>query len=203
MSDSKDAGLIKADLRKTLRVARNAHAAALDPRVRALVMMRPPAALAALVPPGATIGLYVAGSGEAPTLGYARHFHEAGHPIALPWFAGRHAAMAFRIWDSPHLDELLEPGPFGVAQPLASAAPVTPDVLFVPLVGFTANGGRLGQGGGHYDRWLAAHPAVPAIGLAWDCQLIDALPTEAHDRPLSAVVTTSRLYGPFNGGDDS
>jgi 5-formyltetrahydrofolate cyclo-ligase len=195
--------MCKADLRKQLRLARNAHAAALDPRVRALVMMRPPAALRALVAPGATIGLYIAGSGEAPAAGYGRHFHEAGHPIALPWFGNRDSAMEFRHWASPHLDELLEPGPFGIAQPLATAGAVTPDVLFVPLVGFTADGSRLGQGGGHYDRWLAAHPDVPAIGLAWDCQLVDHLPLQAHDRPLSAVVTPTRLYGPFTKDDDA
>lgn len=67
--------------------------------------------------------------------------------------------------------------------------------MFVPCVGFTADGGRLGQGAGHYDRWLAAHPSAVAIGLAWDCQLVDELPTEPHDHPLDAVVTPTRLYG--------
>jgi 5-formyltetrahydrofolate cyclo-ligase len=70
-------------------------------------------------------------------------------------------------------------------------------VLFVPVVGFTEDGARLGQGGGHYDRWLAAHPGAVAIGLAWDCQRVDALPVEPHDAPLAAVVTPTRLYGPF------
>jgi 5-formyltetrahydrofolate cyclo-ligase len=189
--------LAKAQLRKTLRAARREHAAALDPRVAALVLKRPPAALAGIVPAGATIGLYIATSGEAPALGYARHYHEAGHAIALPWFAGRDSAMEFRQWQSAHIDELLETGPFGTGQPAATAPLVTPDVLFVPLVGFSATGARLGQGGGHYDRWLAAHPEVPAIGLAWDCQLVDELPHEPHDRPLTAVVTPTRLYGPF------
>jgi len=197
VSDGEHAILAKPALRQRLRKARRDHVASLDPRVRALVLMRPPAASRDLVPPGATIGLYAAGGDEAPSLGYARHYHEAGHAIALPWFAKRDGAMQFRIWASPYIDELLEPGPFGIGQPLASAALTVPDVLFVPLVGFTADGGRLGQGGGHYDRWLAAHPGVPAIGLAWDCQLVDALPREDHDRPLSAVVTPTRLYGPF------
>lgn len=197
MREGEDSRLSKLALRKHLRALRNAHADTLDPRIRALILMRPPAALHALVPAGASIGIYLAGGGEAPAIGYARHFHEAGHTIALPWFAARDSAMQFRRWESPHLDELLEPGPFGVAQPLATAPAITPDVLFVPLVGFTADGGRLGQGGGHYDRWLAAHPRVPAIGLAWDCQLVDDLPREAHDRALSAVVTPTRLYGPF------
>lgn len=187
---------MKAELRRRLRADRKAHVAALDPRVRALVMMRPPAPLLALVPPGAVVGLYHNSPEEAPTGGYARFLVEAGHTVALPWFAARDEAMTFRTWASPHVDELLGMGPYGL-QPLADAAEVTPDVLFVPLVGFDAEGGRLGQGGGHYDRWLAAHPDVPAIGMAWDCQLVDALPREAHDRPLAAVVTPTRLYGPF------
>lgn len=188
---------VKAALRKELRARRRAHVASLDPRIGALLFMRPPAAIAALVPPGATVGLYVATPDEAPAAAYARFFNEAGHTVALPYFSARDAAMQFRTWASPHVDELLEPGPYGVAQPKPDAAPVTPDVLFVPLVGFTAQGGRLGQGGGHYDRWLAEHPGTIPIGLAWDCQLIEDLPVEAHDRPLRAVVTPTRLYGPW------
>jgi len=64
----------------------------------------------------------------------------------------------------------------------------------VPLIAFTADGHRLGQGGGHYDRWLGAHPETPAIGLAWDCQLAEELPVEDHDHPLAAVVTPTRIY---------
>lgn len=187
----------KAALRKTLRAARREHVAALDPRVKALLFMRPPAALGGLIPDGATIGLYAAIGDEAPTDGYARHFHEAGHRIAMPFFAARGAPMEFRHWASPYLEDLLEPDPYGARQPLADADALVPDVLFVPLIGFTAMGMRLGQGGGHYDRWLEAHPHTPAIGMAWDSQLAEDLPTEAHDRPLAAVVTPTRLYGPF------
>jgi 5-formyltetrahydrofolate cyclo-ligase len=188
--------LEKARLRKALRTARRDYAQGLDPRVRALVLSRPPAALSALVPAGAVVGVYHAVAGEAPALGYARHFHEAGHPVALPWFADAATPMAFRQWQSPWLDDLLVSGAYG-PQPGDHAPLVTPDVLFVPLVGFSADGGRLGQGGGHYDRWLTAHPGTTAIGLAWDCQLVDTLPREPHDRGLTAVVTPTRLYGPF------
>lgn len=150
-----------------------------------------------MVPQDAVIGLYMAGPEEAPAGSYARFFHEAGHTIALPSFATRESPMAFRRWETPHVEELLETGPYGMLQPTDAAPLLKPDVLFVPLIGFSADGGRLGQGGGHYDRWLADHPATMAIGLAWDCQLIDALPHEAHDRPLRAVVTPTRLYGPW------
>lgn len=188
----------KAELRKTLRAARREHVAALDPRVKALLFMRPPAQLLNIVPDGAAIGLYAATGDEAPALSYARFFHEAGHRIVLPWFQSRSSAMTFRTWDSPHLDELLATGPFGALQPLEDAEEVLPDLLFVPLVGFTTSGQRLGQGGGHYDRWLEANPDVPAIGLGWDSQRVDSLPEEPHDRPLRAVVTPTRLYGPFD-----
>ncbi|WP_298174802.1 5-formyltetrahydrofolate cyclo-ligase [Novosphingobium sp.] len=187
----------KAALRKSLRATRRDHVAALEPRIKALLFMRPPAALGDLIPAGATIGLYHAIGDEAPTAAYARHFHDAGHKLAMPFFARRGAPMEFRHWASPYHDELLEPDPYGAQQPLSDAEPLAPDVLFVPLIGFTATGHRLGQGGGYYDRWLEQYPDAPAIGMAWDSQLAENLPLEAHDRPLSAVVTPTRLYGPF------
>lgn len=195
--NSSDIASAKAALRKSLRAARREHVAALEPRIKALLFMRPPAALASLIPAGATIGLYHAIGDEAPTLAYARHFHDAGHKLAMPFFARRGAPMEFRHWASPYHEELLEPDPYGAQQPLADAEPLAPDVLFVPLIGFTAAGHRLGQGGGYYDRWLEQYPDAPAIGMAWDSQLAENLPIEAHDRPLSAVVTPTRLYGPF------
>lgn len=188
----------KSVLRKDLRARRNAHVIALDPRFRALMFKQPPSPVAAMVPAGATIGVYVSGPGEAPATAYARHFQEAGHKIALPWFADRDAPMAFREWASPWVDDMLVPGPWrGISQPEPDAPALVPDILFVPLVGFTADGERLGQGGGHYDRWLEANPLAVPIGLAWDCQLIDDLPREAHDRPLHAVITPTRIYGPW------
>lgn len=105
--------------------------------------------------------------------------------------------MEFARFADPFDEEDLEVGPYGLLQPFGDAPAMEPDVLIVPLVGFTADGSRLGQGGGHYDRWLADHPATTAIGLAWDCQLVEELPIEPHDHALAAVVTTTRIYGPF------
>ena len=187
----------KPTLRRHLRALRREHVSALDPATRALILHRPPAPLLALVPEGATIGLYHAAPHEAPASGYAKFFSERGHALALPRFAHRGAAMEFAAWRDPWGDTGCQVGPFGLMQPALDAATVSPDLLFVPLLGFTADGARLGQGGGHYDRWLAAHPGVPAIGLAWDVQLVENIPVEAHDRPLAAVVTPTRLYGPL------
>ncbi|WP_345719570.1 5-formyltetrahydrofolate cyclo-ligase [Qipengyuania qiaonensis] len=189
--------MTKDDLRKRLRAARREHVAALPDSVRTLVFMRPPAPLLDMVPQGATIGLYRAASTEAPAGAYARYFYDAGHELALPRFADRNAPMQFARFTDPFEESDLETGPFGLLQPAMDAAIIEPSVLFVPLVGFTADGARLGQGGGHYDRWLAAHTGVIAIGIGWDCQLVDELPTEPHDIPLAAIVTPTRLYGPF------
>ncbi|TAD77496.1 MAG: 5-formyltetrahydrofolate cyclo-ligase [Sphingomonadales bacterium] len=185
----------KSELRRTLRMARKAHVEALPDHIRGLLFHRPPAPLLARIPAEAVIGLYHAGPWEAPAAAYARFFRDAGHSIALPHFADRDAAMTFRHHTDPYAQDDLEVGPFGILQPAATAEPLIPEILFVPLVGFTASGARLGQGGGHYDRWLAEHPPLLAIGLAWDAQACDSLPTEAHDVPLDAVVTPTRIYG--------
>ncbi|QGN53430.1 5-formyltetrahydrofolate cyclo-ligase [Novosphingobium sp. Gsoil 351] len=187
----------KAALRARLRAARREHVAGLPDAVRGLLFRRPPRPVEALIPSGAVIGVYSETPEEAPASGYARWFFENGHTVALPWFADRASPMAFRGWDNPFLDENLEAGPWRVRQP-AAGSPVVPDVVFVPLVGFTGDGARLGMGAGHYDRWLETHPDALAIGLAWDCQEVPALPLEPHDRPLAAIVTPTRLIGPFD-----
>lgn len=187
----------KDDLRRILRATRRDHVASLPESVRGLIFHRPPAPLLELVPLGATVGLYRATPFEAPAAAYARFFMERGHPLALPRFADRDAPMEFAAFADPFEEVDLDVGPFGILQPESDSPRADPDVLFVPLVGFTAQGARLGQGGGHYDRWLEDHPDATAIGLAWDCQLVEHLPSEPHDRRLAAVVTPTRIYGPF------
>jgi 5-formyltetrahydrofolate cyclo-ligase len=185
----------KPELRKALRAARKVHVQAMPDAIRGLLFHRPPGPLLARIPAEAVIGLYHAAPFEAPAAAYARFFLEAGHVIALPRFVARGSAMTFARHADPYGQSDLEVGPFGILQPEDDAEPLVPEVLFVPLVGFTAEGARLGQGGGHYDRWLAEHPPVLAVGLAWDAQLCEALPTEPHDVPLDAVVTPTRIYG--------
>ena len=185
----------KSALRKSLRAARREHVAAQPASIKALLFHRPPAPLLGKIGPDAVIGLYHASADEAPAGGYARFFQEAGHQIALPYFAANDADMTFRTFVDPHNENELEAGPYGIRQPDSDACELVPDVVFVPLIGFSENLDRLGQGGGHYDRWLAAHPGRIAIGLAWDVQLVESLPTEPHDMMLDAVVTPTRMYG--------
>ncbi|MXO90095.1 5-formyltetrahydrofolate cyclo-ligase [Pontixanthobacter aquaemixtae] len=187
----------KARLRKELRAQRKAHSASIPQTIRALLFKHPPAPLLELVPQDAVIGLYHASSDEAPASGYAKFFAEGGHTIALPTFPESDGLMAFAEHTDPFGETDLVKGAFGMMQPDAKAGQISPDVIFTPLLGFTERGERLGQGGGHYDRWLASNPNALAIGLAWDEQLVDTIPTEPHDIALAVVVTPTRLYGPF------
>lgn len=183
----------KQRLRTRMRQTRRAHVQALPDTTRALLFMRPPGPVARMAEGSATIGLYHATPFEVPTGAYARWFAEHGHAIALPWFADRSAAMTFRLWQDPFGGSGLEHGPYG-PQPEIDSPEARPDLVFVPLLAFAPDGGRLGQGAGHYDRWLASHAGTLPIGLAWDCQLVDDLPREDHDIALAAVVTPTRIW---------
>ena len=113
----------------------------------------------------------------------------AGQQWALPWFARHDERMIWRAGPAT------EPSPWGVLQPEASAPPVAPDVVIVPLVMADRAGTRIGHGQGHYDRALAhlreAGP-VFAIGIGWDAQISDRLlPRDAWDVALDAVATPS------------
>ena len=94
--------------------------------------------------------------------------------------------------------EDFETGAFGVFEPLTCLPIVIPPVILLPLVGFDAQGYRLGYGGGFYDRTLAeirAQQTVLAIGFAYDGQLSDQpLNFEASDARLDAVITPTRRY---------
>ncbi len=189
----------KGELRVRMRAERRRHSAAIHDGVRALLFKRPPAALLDMIPAGSVIGLYHAGPDEAPCSGYARFFADRDHTIALPRMetGGSNATMRFAVHTDPYAQNDLVPGPFGILQPSADAAMCRPAVLVVPLLAFTPYGDRLGQGGGHYDRWLSEHSGTVAIGMGFDSQMVEELPTEPHDMKMDAIVTPTRLYGPF------
>ena len=94
--------------------------------------------------------------------------------------------MHYRAWDGRAPAVVDECG-----IPSSDGAPVAPDVVLVPCVGFTREGFRLGYGGGYFDRWLALHDGVTAVGVAWAIGQTDAASYEAqpHDRPLTLIVT--------------
>lgn len=76
------------------------------------------------------------------------------------------------------------------AVPEADIDPSWPDVVIVPGVAFTVEGDRLGQGGGWYDRYLSQVRAdCVTVGVCFAEQVVDELPSEAHDVVVDHVVT--------------
>jgi 5-formyltetrahydrofolate cyclo-ligase len=101
--------------------------------------------------------------------------------------------------------ENLAPGTFGVLEPTGDAlvAPGALDMVLVPGVAFDLAGNRLGYGKGFYDRVLCGtrRPAL-AVGLCFELQLVDRLPTEEHDVCLDLLVTEEREYRFTAAADD-
>ncbi|HKX43546.1 MAG TPA: 5-formyltetrahydrofolate cyclo-ligase [Burkholderiaceae bacterium] len=114
-------------------------------------------------------------------------------PLALPFTRRTPRGMEYRRWDgqSPQGRD-----DYGIAASLQGEI-VVPDTVLVPCVGYTAQGYRLGYGGGFFDRWLAQHPHVTTIGIAWSHARLD--PDEfvaaAHDQPLTLIVTEAGVVG--------
>lgn len=72
--------------------------------------------------------------------------------------------------------------------PIVPAAEL--DMVVVPLVAFDRTGARLGYGGGCYDRYLPMlSPACQIVGIAFDEQRVEHVPTDAHDLPLPNIVS--------------
>lgn len=110
--------------------------------------------------------------------------------LALPGVEDPEGPLVFRSWKP---GERLAPDLSGLPAPLTTAPQVRPDLILVPLLAFDRGGGRLGQGGGHYDRTLAdlraAGLAPPAVGLAYSGQEVARLPREPHDQLLDGILT--------------
>lgn len=111
-------------------------------------------------------------------------------PVGVPVIVAAEQPLKFARWQ-PGME--MVPGPFGAMIPVR-ADYFEPEILIVPLLAFDRHGGRLGYGGGFYDRTLevlrARRPTL-AIGFAFAGQEITGLPLEPTDQPLDLIVTES------------
>ena len=138
------------------------------------------------LPSGDPVAVYRAIGSELDTNALALALVRQGRTLCLPVVLQTDAAMIFRRW-SP--DEPLELDQAGVPAPLPLAETVIPALILTPLLAFDAHGGRLGQGGGYYDRTFAALPDVIRVGFAYAGQQVENLPVEGHDIRLHGVLT--------------
>ncbi len=143
------------------------------------------------LPDGAAVSGYWPIASEIDVAPLLRELAARGHRIALPAVTARDRPLVFRAWRE---GDAMADGPFGIREPLASAATIEPQVVLAPLLAFDRAGYRLGYGGGFYDRSLAelraARPTL-AIGVAWAAQEVRGVPHDGRDQPLDWVATQS------------
>ena len=113
----------------------------------------------------------------------------------LPEVVAHGQALIFKRWS--YGDPLVKGN--GAEVPLAATPTVVPNFVIVPLIGFDRRGGRLGQGGGFYDRTLALlrqNQTIRAVGIAFAEQEVAAVPRGQFDLAIDAIVTDREVIYP-------
>jgi 5-formyltetrahydrofolate cyclo-ligase len=138
-----------------------------------------------------TVQLTLPFGSEWDTLPLVRAALAAGRTVVLPRVDVGARMLALHAIRDPVAD--VAPGYRGIAEPGPQCPLVAPDAIdwvLVPGVAFDAAGGRLGYGGGFYDRLLPLFArAVPRIAGAFALQLVTRVPAAAHDLSVDAIVT--------------
>lgn len=183
-----DALARKAALRRTVRAARDA----LDTTTRGTSSREVARRIEALpdVRRARTVLLYAAVGSEVDLDAVVAPLRERGTTTCFPRVTGDELIAV-----AAH-PAALRPGHRGIAEPEGPAWPLDEvDVVVLPGIAFDLVGGRLGQGGGHYDRLLGRLPAhTVRVGAAHSCQLVPRVPRQAHDRSVDLVVTDHGVH---------
>lgn len=185
----------RTEQRRAMRVELRERRAGLSPREQADVAVAVRTRLARIVAleRAQVVGGYRAIRGEVDLDAALTRLHDGGAMVTVPRVSGDR--LDFMPW-SPTSRTVA--GSFGIDEPInGEPLPLSQhDVVLVPLVAFDETGQRLGQGGGFYDRAIAAAGASRPllIGVAHAFQQVRSVPVEAWDMPLDAVVTEERVH---------
>jgi 5-formyltetrahydrofolate cyclo-ligase len=139
-------------------------------------------------PPGAIVSGFWPLGEEIDIRPLLHALYDRGNVIALPVTPKRGQALTFRGWRP---GDVMLPERFGTLRPIGDV--LVPDMLLIPLLAFDAAGGRLGYGGGFYDRTLAGLPGRFRLGCAFAAQQVDAVPNGPYDMRLDAVATENGI----------
>lgn len=123
------------------------------------------------------------------------HAVQTGKKLAIPKTVSSSRELVlyqFETW------EQLIPGVFGIMEPDPGRStvvnPIDIDLILMPGVAFDRHGGRLGYGGGFYDRFLAGLPqSPPLIAPCFTEQVIERVPTEDHDIQVDMLITDQEI----------
>ncbi len=146
---------------------------------------------------GRRVAFYVAVAGEISPAPLLRQALDEKKSCFLPVVAGEHELDFVSCGAASSLVE----NRWGIPEPEEGThiEPRSLDLVFVPLVGFTRDCARLGNGKAYYDRAFAFRLTSPGprpllVGLAHECQLLESLPVREWDVPLDAVATPERIF---------
>ena len=143
-----------------------------------------------------TMLFFISFRSEVDTVPIIQRALDEGRVACVPCTDAENKSMAAcRIED---LEADLEMGHYDILEPRKECMrPVPPrdiDVILMPGVAFDPGGGRLGYGGGYYDRFLErCGPACALIAVAFELQIVDRVPCADHDAPIHKVVTEARV----------
>ena len=138
------------------------------------------------------VGAYMAMPREVQTMDLVYAASDMGKQVCVPaWNPEK------ELYEMARYDIGMEmiSGPVGILEPKEAdwVPPEEINVMLVPAIAFDPNGGRLGHGGGHYDRLLQGG-ACYRVGLAFEFQVVKAIPLDEHDVPVDVVVTERGTY---------
>ncbi len=133
-----------------------------------------------------SVGAFVAHDGEPNLMRLIEGLWSRGAVVALPVLEDDpdDFSMRFVSWQRR---DVLQSGRYGIPVPPATDS-IEPDTLLVSFTGFDSSGNRMGRGAGFFDRYLADFTGR-IIGVGFEAQRFDQVPTEPHDVPLPVVVT--------------
>ncbi|QLK50567.1 5-formyltetrahydrofolate cyclo-ligase [Ehrlichia ruminantium] len=118
---------------------------------------------------------YIPIDGEIDVLPLMHHLLQKGNVVAVPVIDQSSKILSFHQWNTTNH--------------------IIPNIIIVPLVAFDKKLNRLGFGGGYYDTTIAKlKPHCKTIGIAYNIQLCDKIPTEPHDQTLDMVITENMVY---------
>ena len=129
---------------------------------------------------------------EVNTYGLLDSLWMEGKRVVMPVIDAKNRIMFNK--DVAGMEELSS-GYMGIPEPSLDLPEVPPEdieIILTPGAAFDAHGGRIGYGGGYYDRLMASSDAV-RIALAFDAQLVGKVPRESHDLAVHAIVTESTV----------
>ncbi len=147
-----------------------------------------------------TVMAYASFGSELQTDEFMRHVIDQGKILLLPRVNGQKELLEVYWVRDPVQD--LQAGTWGIREPrpdrCTRVEPAIIDFVLVPGLAFDRRGGRLGYGGGFYDKLLAdgLSPCAWLVAGAFECQMVEKVPVDEHDMPMDVVVTENGHYPP-------